>query len=72
MIYSFAFLVGDVKSLDRKLDYVFKPSTSFDNKCPTCPKKVLMSWINDGECDEVLNTLECCFDGGDCTLKYYG
>ena len=42
------------------------PEHERNPQCPTCRVVQQLSWINDGECDQALNNLECCYDGGDC------
>ena len=32
---------------------------------PSCPP-ALLSWVGDGACDDVTNTGDCFYDGGDC------
>ena len=39
--------------------------------CPTCQVQDYLLNINDGFCDDFLNTAECCFDFEDCVLIEY-
>ena len=41
------------------------------SECPTCPVKDYVLNINDGFCDDFLNTAECCFDFEDCVKIEY-